>query len=121
MHNCQCNRCSQCGENIDTDSEGTPSIDGCFIPPGYGSVVEQDGTTRAELCVQNRFGYAARMYNIKTAGCQLCDTNTYTRDVLTNTPSTVGYTVPEDCLVMPGWGIETSLIAAPCKAGESKG
>jgi hypothetical protein len=108
----------QCGENIDTDGEGTPSIDGCFIPPGYGSVVEQNGTVRAELCVQNRFGYTGRMYQIMTASCQICDANTFTRDVLTGTTAAAGYTAPEDCLVMPGWGIDTSLIAVPCKAGE---
>ncbi|KAF6264075.1 hypothetical protein COO60DRAFT_270687 [Scenedesmus sp. NREL 46B-D3] len=111
------NPCLPCGENIDTDTDATPSIDGCFIPPGYGSATDEFGTVRADLCVENRFGYAARMYNIETASCQICDPNTYTRDVLTNTPAEAGYTVPEDCLVMPGWGIDTSLIAVPCKAG----
>eukprot|EP00882_Tetradesmus_deserticola_P003863 GHRQ01004087.1.p1 GENE.GHRQ01004087.1~~GHRQ01004087.1.p1 ORF type:complete len:520 (+),score=107.65 GHRQ01004087.1:1239-2798(+) len=111
------NPCLPCGENVDTDSDGTPSIDGCFIPPGYGSLGVQNGTVRAELCVENRFGYADRRYNIESASCQLCDTNTYTRDVLTKTPSLTGYTAPEDCLVMPGWGIDASLTAVACKAG----
>jgi hypothetical protein len=68
--------------------------------------------------VQNWFGYNGRMYQIRTASCNPCDANTYTRDVLTGTPAVAGYTAPEDCLVMPGWGIDTSLIAVPCKAGE---
>ncbi|WIA42282.1 hypothetical protein OEZ86_008296 [Tetradesmus obliquus] len=111
------NPCVPCGQNIDTDGEGTPSIDGCFIPPGYGSVVDQNGIIRAELCVENRFGYNGRMYQIQSAFCQACDTNTFTRDVLTGTPAAAGYTVPEDCLVMPGWGIDITLTAVPCKIG----
>lgn len=109
----------QCGPNIETDDVGTVSIEGCYIPVGWGSVVDKENfmNVSAELCTQNRFGYPTKMYSIFTSPCQSCDPNTFTEDVLLGIPAEGGYMSPQQCLVKPGWGVDLTLTAVPCKVG----
>ena len=67
--------CRSCGVNISTDTSESDglgiSADQCFIPPGFGSVLDKSQRLVTVRCSNGSYGVSERTYGLEAHTCQV--------------------------------------------------
>lgn len=102
--------CKSCGVNVSTDTSETDglgvSADQCFIPAGFGSVLDKSKRLVAVRCSKGTYGVSERTFGQEARPCTPCPPNTVTPDQFTlpgiPTQKSPLLTSSDQCATRPG-------------------
>eukprot|EP00775_Hariotina_reticulata_P009036 gene9036-9207_t len=104
--------CQQCGQNILTEDEGSTTFTQCYVAPGMGVIIKEDGGLMAVPCQQGTYGLDDKSFNVRYTRCIACPMYMVTVDSVTGIAPSSGYTDQSACVNRPGWGINADNHAS---------